>query len=195
MLVSSLKQYIQKGFTLIELTIGIAVLSLALAVMTGAMFPQAERSVDPWVQVRSAELAQSMMNEVLARRFDENSFVQGNLRCGEDTGTQAAPACVTAAVLNDCTLGTGFQFREEGANATKDNFDDVDDFNCYSVTGNAITDITGNQNLVDIYGQFTIHVAVSYLVPNQLKLVTVTVVPPQTRVGTTVDYSAYKANY
>lgn len=186
MFVTRLKQQIQAGFTLIELTIGIAVLSVALLVMTGALFPQAERSADPWFQVRSAELAHSMMNEVLAKKFDENSFVVGDLRCGEDDGNAVAPACVTTVQLADCA---GTPFREE---TEKADFDDVDDFNCFSIAGNLLTDLTGKQGLDDAYSNFTVSVNVSYVVADELKLITVTVVPPR---GTDVVYSAYKANY
>ena len=186
MSVVKFKRQVQVGFTLIELTIGITVLSIALLVMTGALFPQAERSTNPWFQVRSAELAHSMMNEVLAKRFDENSFTVGDLRCGEDNGVASALACVTATQLNDCIF---MPFREEVSRA---NFDDVDDFNCFSISGNLLTDLTGNQALGDVYSNFTVSVNVSYLVVNQLKLITVTVVPPR---GTDVVYSAYKANY
>lgn len=180
MFVRNLSQAIQKGFTLIELTIGIAVLSVALLVMTGALFPQIERSTDPWFQVRSAELAQSMMNEILARKFDENSFVTGNLRCGEDDGTSTAGDCVTQTELDNCST------TEEASRA---DYDDVDDFNCFTATGDQITDIT-NTALIDVYRAFTVSVVVNYV--NTAKVVMVTVTPPR---GSPVVYSSYKANY
>lgn len=175
-----------KGFTLIELTIGIVILSIALLVMTGALFPQAKRSTNPWFQVRSAELGHSMMNEILAKKFDENNFQVGSLRCGEDNGTTTAGSCVTAAQLADCVT---VPFREESGRA---NFDDVDDFNCLSIPGNSLTDLTGNQALSNEYAGFNVAVGVSYVNVNQLKLITVTVTPPQ---GERIVYSAYKANY
>ena len=171
-----------KGFTLIELTIGIVVLSVALLVMTGALFPQAERSTNPWFQVRSAELAHSMMNEILAKKFDENSFTSGNLRCGELN----ASGCVASADLSNCASGL---FREE---ANRADFDDVDDFNCLSIPGNSLTDLTGNQALADVYAGFNVAVSVSYQTFDQVKLITVTVTPPK---GDQIVYSAYKANY
>ena len=180
MFARKLSQALHKGFTLIELTIGIAVLSVALLVMTGALFPQIERSTDPWFQVRSAELAQSMMNEILARKFDENSFVTGNLRCGEDDGVSSASACVTQLALDNCNS------TEEASRA---DFDDVDDFNCFSATGDQITDIT-NTALIDVYRAFTVNVAVDYA--GSAKIVVVTITPPR---GSPVVYSSYKANY
>lgn len=172
---------LQKGFSLLELTIGIVVLSIALMIMTGALFPQAQRSVDPWYQVRSAELAKSMMNEILARKFDERSFTLGELRCSEyESGTSSAVPCATQAELNACAT------TEE---ANRADYDDVDDFNCFSATGDNITNISG-QNLTNVYRNFTVSVRVNY--EGALKRVTVTVSPPS---GIDIVYSAYKANY
>ena len=181
MLALNLRKSIQRGFTLLELVLGIAVMSIVLLLMTGALFPQAEKSTDPWFQVRSAELAQSLMNEILARRFDENSLVIGNLRCDE-TG---AGACATAAELTACSS------TEEGTD--RNLWDDVDDFNCLNTTGDNITNIEGVQ-LTDVYKQFNVLVSVSYnsdFVTNA-KLITVTVTPPR---GSAVVYSSIKGNY
>jgi len=182
MSVSKLKRAAHKGFTLVELTIGITVLSIALLIMTGALFPQIEKSTDPWFQVRSAELAHSMMNEILARRFDENSLVQGNLRCGEyETGSVSTVPCATQTELDSCST------TEE---TSRDLYDDVDDYNCLAIPGNLITDMTGLHSLSTAYAQFNISVSVNYA--GAAKLITVTVVPPR---GASVVYSTYKANY
>ncbi len=188
MLALNIRKKIQYGFTLLELTIGIAVLSVALTVMTGALFPQADRSTEPWFQVRSAELAHSMMNEILARKFDENNFVLGNLRCGEfETGATTSVPCVTQNALNTCTS------LEAGETSTnRSTYDDVDDFNCTSLSAAQLTDLTGNQSLANQYEGFQVQVDVSYLTVDQVKLITVTVTPPR---GGDIVYSAYKANY
>ncbi|NVK26236.1 MAG: type II secretion system protein [Gammaproteobacteria bacterium] len=178
---------IQSGFTLLELVLGIAVMSVVLLLMTGALFPQAEKSTDPWFQVRSAELAQSLMNEILARRYDENSLVIGNLRCGE-TG---ASACITQTQLDNCAS------TEEGSDRVT--WDDVDDFNCLNVSGDSVlANIEGD--VVDAYAQFNVQVSVNYnntfSTPvssvSPAKLITITVTPPR---GPDVVYSSFKANY
>jgi MSHA pilin protein MshD len=179
------------GFTLIELVIGIVVMSIALMVMTGALFPQAERSTNPWFQVRSAELAQSMMNEILARRYDENSAQIGSLRCGESS----ADSCTT---INDCGFinsgGVENPWVEENS---RDLYDDIDDFHCYSVTGDGITNIE-NDELVDVYKGFSVDVTVQYAGGNlgldatNAKLITVIVTPPK---GNAVVYASYRTNY
>jgi MSHA pilin protein MshD len=174
--------HLQLGFTLIELVTGILVLAVALTVMTGSLFPQAERSVTPWMQVRSAELAQSLMNDVMSRRYDEQSFKFGNLRCGED----GANACTDWAVINSCNSA------EENR---RDLYDDVDDFNCLSVSGNEITNVE-NESLGNKYSSFSAQVSVTQaqntFLGNPAKLVTVTVTPPK---GDPIVYSSYKVNY
>jgi len=175
------------GFTLIELVIGIVVLSFALMVMTGALFPQAERSTNPWFQVRSAELAQSMMNEILARRYDENSAQIGSLRCGE-TGADPCSSIGSCSDLNSWT--------EEGTD-NRELYDDVDDFHCYSVSGNDITNIE-NDELLNVYKGFSVEVNVQYagadlgLDATNAKLITVTVTPPK---SDAVVYASYRTNY
>lgn len=162
------------GFTLIELVIGISLISVVLLIMTGALFPQAQRSTDPWFQVRSAELANSIMNEVLARKFDENSYVVGDLRCGENTGVSQAPACTPMA-----------GFGPDNSNNTESNradFDDVDDF--HNLTLNPGVDIDS------VYQGFSARISVVYVGAN--KLVTVTVDPPR---GAEITYASLKANY
>jgi len=184
----ALKRGRGRGFTLIELVIGISVMSIALLFMTGVMFPQAERSTNPWFQVRSAELAQSFMSEILARSFDENSPRSGGqLRCDEG-GTPCE-----AALPTDCAGSPDWV--EE---ASRDLYDDVDDFHCFSATGDEITDIEG-EALTDVYKSFTVDVAVVYagtelgLSSNRLaKRIRVTVTSPN---GEALAYTSYKANY
>lgn len=179
--VPNLKPAIQRGFTLLELAIGTSVLAVSLLVMTGALFPQAQRSTDPWFQVRSAELAHSMMNEILARKFDESNGAVGDLRCGEyETGSTPFTNCATQAELTACNT------TEE---ANRADFDDVDDFNCLNLTGNQILNVSGG-SLGDIYAEFTVSVNVAYAGSN--KRITVTVEPPR---GDNIVYSAIKANY
>lgn len=197
----------KRGFTLIELVIGIATLSIAMLVMTGALFPQAQRSVDPWFQVRTAELANSVMNEILARRFDENTNVSDStIRCNE-TG---APVCNQLLDNPDCSEPIVFTNWLDANETDKVFYDDVDDFHCYSATGDvalAGNDITNSigENLDAIYSQFTIDVRVVYagvdlgfnplvdpLAAQRAKRISVTVTSP---LGEEVTYTSYKTNY
>lgn len=174
------------GFTLVELVIGLVVLSIALMIMTGALFPQAQRSVNPWFQVRSAELAQSVMNEIIARKYDHQSATIANLRCNES----GASPCTTIGQCDDVTYPW---IEEGGKSASKDVFNDVDDFHCYRATGAQIRNIE-NETLNNTYAEFTVSVRVEYETATigDAKLITVTVTPP---VGNNVVYASYKANY
>ena len=57
-----------RGFSLIELIIGIVVLAIAMLFISAILGPLFVRSIEPWHQVRAAELGNSLMNEILARR-------------------------------------------------------------------------------------------------------------------------------
>ncbi len=51
-----------RGFTLIELIVGIVVLSISFSLLTTLILPLSEKSAEQLHQVRAAELGQSMMN-------------------------------------------------------------------------------------------------------------------------------------
>jgi prepilin-type N-terminal cleavage/methylation domain-containing protein len=67
----------QSGFTLIEIIVGIVVLSISYALLTSLIYPLASQSAAQIHQIRAAELGQSMVNEILGKAFDENSDMSG----------------------------------------------------------------------------------------------------------------------
>lgn len=181
------KQKPQMGFTLIEIVVGISVLSIALLIMTGALFPQAQQSTNPWFQVRSAELAQSFMNEILGKRFDENSpLTTADDLCDDPSGSETCTDLVA-----DCSATPWVE------EASRDLFDDVDDYHCYAATGAALVNLEGT-NLTNVYNSFTVEVTVLYagtdigLSNRQAKKITVEVTAPNREV---IRYSSYRANY
>ena len=97
----------QSGFTLIELIVVVVVISLSLVTLIGVFNQAASNSVDPVVQIRALECAQSKLDEILARKFDEN------------TPTGGIPACGSADINAANCSGIG-------ADA---DLDDVDDYN------------------------------------------------------------------
>jgi len=96
------------GFTLIELVVFIVVISVGLVGVLSVYNNTVARSADPLIQLRSLELAQAQLDEVLSRKYDTNTPVGGVPACG---GTIACDA-FNAADDGDC--------------------DDVDDFNSAS---------------------------------------------------------------
>jgi MSHA pilin protein MshD len=184
----------QAGFTLIEVIIGITVLSTALIFLTGVLVPQAQKSTDPWFQVRSAELAHSMMNEINSRSFDENSPRTGSsLRCDE-TG---AEDCITSLPLPCPTPTSPPTSHSWSDGQSREDFNDIDDYHCFSATGN---DIKNSENgaLTDVYSEYTVQVTVVYAgtelgLSNKLaKKITVEVKPPR---GVPINYTTYRTNY
>ena len=102
----------QAGFTLIEIIVGITVLSIGLSIITTSLLPTSVNSAAMVQQIRSAELAQAVLNEILSKSYDENSDRQnGIIRCNEVNA--AAPTC-TIVIGNE---GEG-----------RADFDDVDGY-------------------------------------------------------------------
>ncbi|MBZ6067055.1 prepilin-type N-terminal cleavage/methylation domain-containing protein [Aeromonas schubertii] len=85
-----------RGFTLIEMIVGIVLLAVALTGILGLLINQAPRAVDPVQQVRAAQLAQRIAGEILQKSFDQNSDHNGGrYRCGETVTGVTIPACST----------------------------------------------------------------------------------------------------
>ncbi|MBL4822838.1 MAG: prepilin-type N-terminal cleavage/methylation domain-containing protein [Colwellia sp.] len=178
---------ITKGFTLIELIVGIVVLSISFSLLISLILPLSEKSAEQLHQVRAAELGQSMMNEIIARAFDQQSDMTGGLiRCGENG----------VVCTSNNNLGA------DNGETERALYNDVDDYDGYD------TDSTDDENVLgesfsSLYPGFRVQVAVCY---SQLsttstncsssielaKLITVTVTTPQ---DFDFVFSFYKANF
>ena len=139
------------GFTLIELIIGIVVLAISFSVITSLVIPTTIQSANQLHQIRAAELGQTLMNEILAKSFDENSdHVGGALRCGE-TG---ANACTSTSA------GTG-NFGSDTGETSRALFDDVDDYHGLIESGTNIQNSEGS-TMGDLYLGYEVRVDVIY---------------------------------
>lgn len=169
-----------KGFTLVEVVISIVALSIALAVVVSFITPTEEQSADQIHQVKAAELAQAILDDIEARAFDHNSDMSGGRdRCNE-------------AGQPDCTLEGDFG-PEAGENSRSD-YNDVDDFHGYNQLVNSL-----DGALDSTYSSFVINVNVTYdgiqlgLAQNNLaKRITVTVTTP---LGTNIAVTRYRTNF
>ncbi len=177
------------GFTLIELIVGMVVLAIAILMISQIMGPMLVRSTEPWHQVRAAELGHSLMNEIMALSFDENSSRGTNLlRCNE-TG---ASACI--ATLPACPAAGLSAATEE---ASRDLYDDVDDFHCLNVDGASLVNVL-NQSLAAHYKNYQVSVLVSYagtevgLANTAAKKISLTVTTPG---GEAIVFAGYKGNW
>ncbi len=198
--------YLPKGFTLIELILGMVVFSIVMVIVMNLMVPQATRAVKPIQLVRGTELGQSVLNEILGKAFDEQSDMQGGrVRCNEDfRGDNSGDP--PDGDLNDpgersCTPAANFGPDGEG----RAGFDDVDDYHGLSEAGDAIKNSLGEglSGGAELYRDFSVSVSVIYDgnqngvdnggTPEQLaKLISVAIDTPD---GTTLNFSAYRFNY
>jgi MSHA pilin protein MshD len=109
----------QRGFTLIEIVVGIVVLAVALTIVTGVFLPQANKMTSPMYQIKATALGKSIMNQVLIRYYDDvNGRTNGAIRCGKNIDG------VTISCSN-----LGLDAGEKSDNP--DGFNDVDDYDVY----------------------------------------------------------------
>ncbi|NMH65220.1 type IV pilus modification PilV family protein [Shewanella salipaludis] len=160
-----------KGFTLIELVVGMLVIAIAMVLLTGILFPQADRAAGTLHRMRSAELAHAILNEIWGKRYDENTASGGVPACGSPTGE----AC--SGVLGpDGTEG-------------RDDYNDVDDYNGL---GQASRMLNSSQTYADAYPNYRLSVVVALGAVLNTKLVTVNVTTPS---GEVITYHAVRSNY
>ncbi|MEQ8857038.1 MAG: prepilin-type N-terminal cleavage/methylation domain-containing protein [Pseudomonadales bacterium] len=166
------------GFTLVELVVTMVVISIAvLGIGQALAFAFTHQSDGIW-QTRSVALAETYIEEIMARRFDEATPVGG------------VPPCAPAAV--PCSaVGSDGETRAE--------FDDVDDYD--GLDEQPPLDMDGNPR--PEYARFRVQVSVGYPDAAQVaafglddasdaKLVTVTVTPPG---EATMRFPILRANY
>lgn len=186
------------GFTLLELVAGIALFALVLLLITGAFLPVLNKQTQPIYQVRAAELAQTMLQEALARSYDENSDRTGQTVAGRYPycGNIDAVNAAIEASSGICSAVLG----AENGEAYPD-FNDVDDFNLYCnvpITGSAFAQLQGLDT--SLYEDYRIQVCVENA-PELLgltvrtdvaKKITVTVTTPA---GEALPFTSYRSNY
>lgn len=172
-----------RGFTLVESVIVIVVMGIAMLTITSFLVPQVSRSADPHYQTRTAALGQSVMTQILARKFDQNSGDQGGIpRC---SSTDAGSTACTA--LGNFGIDTG------ETDNNPDAYNDVDDFHgCWEpLATNGCRDL----NLLvggSSYLNFRVDIDVTYAITNQLKRIRLTVSASD---QTPIVLNAYRGNY
>ncbi len=193
----------QRGVTLIELIAVIVILGVALIGVTTAVSSAVSRSSDVLLETRALALAQSYLDEILSRRFDERSAPRGIPPCRTN--------CTDPGDPHDC-VDPG-DFGPDGGESGRADYDDVDDYHCLDEgfgQAGPLQDAEGNER--EGYENFRVQVFVRYLElgaggaeenlasePNDLtderdaKLITVTVSHVERPDGW--QFSVYKANF
>lgn len=177
------------GFTLIELIVGMLVFAIALSFFSSLILPQITRSVEPIFQVRATELAQSLINEISGKAFDEQSSRNGShVRCGEP----GVAVCTEPGSL-------GFEGGE-----SRDSFNDVDDYHdLYEVSAGILSAVGANITMDSnsLYQGFSARVRVVYdqdmngqpdNVTGNSKLITVIITTPNDEA---LAFATYRSNF
>jgi len=162
----------EKGFSLIESILTIVIISISLVVLISAWSGAAKRSGDPFWHAKAAYLGQAYIEEILTKRFDENTPVGGS------------PPC--SSVSCSGTLGPESETRSQ--------YDDVDDYHNLSESP--------SENALGIvrpeYQRYRVAVQVTYAGADfsrpvrTLKKIVVTVTPPD---EAPQRFVAYRGNY
>ena len=167
---------------MIETIVGIVVLAVSFSVLTSLIYPVSEQSADQLHRIKASELAQSILNEIQNKAFDQNSdMAGGRVRCGETD----APAC--SAVL------------AAEAGEARETFNDVDDYNGLFYNAGDIEDSQGNALV--LYEGYAMNISVCNDANyngsctgdiKTAKLITITITTPT---GFSMSFSTYRANF
>ena len=118
-----------RGFTLIEIIIGIVVLSIALTGGLSLLISQVDAYRDPLIKEKSVQIAKRVVHEIQIRAYDEKSDIGGGIfRCSETVG---------GISLGDCSAEA--EYGTDPGELMLDTLDDVDDFDtaklCLKLSG------------------------------------------------------------
>ncbi len=111
---------VRKGFTLVELIIGMVLLGIACAGCLSLLMSQRSAYRDPIIQQNAVQIINKLVNEIKIRAFDENSDIGGGIyRCDEEV--------IKGFQLASCT--TSANFGVDGSESDLADLNDIDDFN------------------------------------------------------------------
>jgi MSHA pilin protein MshD len=179
------------GFTLIELVLTIVILGFSAMILI-PFFSAITHSPDPVLREKAMALGQAMMDEILAKKWDENTPNGGNppICTSESTGVAVRSSLdsgcafpVTGPVASAIGLDAG-----EAAGADhRASWNDVDDYNGVTEpVGVLFYDQDGTQLPGDLTG-FTRSVAVDYIASNASPIDTSAAISKGTGAGTATD--------
>lgn len=187
----------QRGLSLIEMVMTISILSIALTGITFTIQGGLSRSANTLLEVRAVALGQSYLDEILSKRFDEQSQANG-----------IPPCRLTVPASRPCTAEASFGSESE----TRATYDDVDDYHGLAEGDGEVNPLRDSQGGTrNGYDNFRVTVAVRYInlgVGEQevnlaqgselndefdAKLITVSV--SHRSLNEALNFSAYKSNF
>ncbi|MDT8427871.1 MAG: type II secretion system protein [Pseudomonadales bacterium] len=135
----------QRGLSMIEMVIAIVILAVALVSISVSISVGLGRNADVMLETRAVALAQSYLDEIFGRRFDENSNPRG------------IPPCST-----NCT--DELDFGPDLPETERIDFDDVDDYHGLDEGLGQTDPLRDAEGLERTgYENFRVRVAVRYL--------------------------------
>jgi len=195
------------GVTLIEMVIFIAIIAVAFTGIMVVFINTGKYSADPLVKIRTIELGQSFLEEILLKKYDDNSPVNGG--------------CVQYASNTRCSSGvTPTASLQADAGENRGTYDDVDDYHNLEYCGantiagdpsctNSCTTLVDESN-TDIsteYSGYTVCIRVSFagselnsaapgtgtsVSSNDAKRIDVIITDP---LNSSMTFSTYKLNF
>jgi MSHA pilin protein MshD len=183
----------ERGVSLVELIVFIVVVSIAVAVVLGALNMATRASADPMIQKQALAIAEALLEEVQLQPFTYCDPDDANAA----SALSAADCTGGAGGVNDENrLPLGPEAGETRTSATTP-YDNVSDYNGFSTIA-GITDMTGAAILgLELYNIQSISVANQALgtIPaSDSLLITVTVTGPPGS-NTTVVLDGYRVRY
>jgi len=174
-MLSSSNNHRISGYSLVELVVTIVLTAITMAILYTVFANTQSRSIEPVDQIKAAELAQAYIEEILLKKYDENSPAGNGARCN----SPGNPAC-------SATLGPD-------GGETRAQYDDVDDYN--GLSESPPLDALGNPR--NGFANFSADVTVSYaggdlgFANGDMKRIQVDIGVR----GNTYTFSAYKGNF
>ncbi len=194
------------GVTLIEMVIFIAIIAVAFTGIMVVFINTGKYSADPLIKIRTIELGQSFLEEILLKKYDDNAPVDGG--------------CVQYASNTRCTSGVTPTASLQAEEANRGLYDDVDDYHNLEYCGAGTTagdaSCSGscstlvNESNIDIsneYSGYTVCIQVSFagselnsvspgtstsVLANDAKRVDVIITDP---LNSSMTFTTYKLNF
>ncbi len=153
--------YLQRAFSLLELLIGILVFGLGMLFVSSTLFPMLSKSADPVYEARAVAVGQSVLSQILALQFDQNSDPNGSQwRCDENADAILKRGGLSPQVVPACSrlLGQGKSLISVG-----------DYMGCWGIESSCaglnykgtMAQLLGG-DLIDAYKGFTVKIHVDY---------------------------------
>jgi MSHA pilin protein MshD len=121
----------QRGFTLIELVIAIVILGFVSLILI-PFVTSITHSPDPVIRQKAVALGQAMMDEIAAKKWDENTPNGGGPICSAESPNLAS----RPSLIDNCLTVSTPVANLGNDTETRITFDDVDDYDGLNVSDN-----------------------------------------------------------